>query len=140
MRTCVSAGALFSTFTRRSVAPLMSAAFCSGVVPSRVIWIVTIGIGLSPCPHDLYVKDSATDFAGKISIWRGSSTSRNAPSAVAGLHPLGRTGEISEIVDVILYLVVLHPGPPFAGMPVRQGRGRKRGLMLLAYGSAKNAR
>src|SRR5690348_18236348 len=33
-RKMVDAGGLFSTATRRSVPPLMSAAFCSGVVPS----------------------------------------------------------------------------------------------------------
>src|SRR5262245_22561148 len=47
MSTKVSPGGLFNTSTIRSVAPLMSAAFCSGVTPSRVIWMVTIGIFVS---------------------------------------------------------------------------------------------
>ena len=47
MITYVQAGGLFSTSASTSVTPLMSLAFCSGVVPSRVIWIVTIGMAVS---------------------------------------------------------------------------------------------
>ena len=47
MITKVSSGGLFSTSTSRSVAPLMRAAFCSAVAPSRVTWMVTIGMAVS---------------------------------------------------------------------------------------------
>jgi hypothetical protein len=47
MTTKVKPGGLPSTSRSRSVAPLMRVAFCPGVVPSRVAWIVTIGMVVS---------------------------------------------------------------------------------------------
>jgi hypothetical protein len=38
---------LLSTSASKSVALLMSAAFCPGVVPSRVLWILTVGVEFS---------------------------------------------------------------------------------------------
>jgi hypothetical protein len=39
MTTNVASGSLFNTFTIRSVAPAISASFCSFVTPSSVTWM-----------------------------------------------------------------------------------------------------